>query len=55
MFYFSCPSLAPILEKVPQFEDLGNWFYSCEQKGDSALMRTMADDLDGRLKNVAYD
>lgn len=36
-------------------EGLGNWFYSCEEKGDSPLMRIIADDLEDRLKNVAYD
>jgi hypothetical protein len=36
-------------------EDLGNWFYSCEEEGDSALMRAMAEDLECRLKDVPYD
>lgn len=36
-------------------EDLGNWFYSCEGQGDSALMRTMAVDLESRLKNTPYE
>lgn len=35
-------------------EDLGNWFYSCDEKGDSALMRAMADDLEHRLKDIPY-
>jgi len=30
-------------------EDIGNWFYSCSEKGDSELMRTIATDLQYRL------
>ena len=33
-------------------EDLGNWFYSCGSEGDSALMQAIADDLEGRLKDI---
>jgi len=36
-------------------DDLGNWFFSCNDEGDSALMHTMADDLENRLKKVTYD
>ncbi|NCF75707.1 MAG: hypothetical protein GWP45_00790 [Proteobacteria bacterium] len=29
-------------------EDIGNWFYSCSEEGDSLLMHEIADDLEQR-------
>lgn len=30
-------------------EDIGNWFYSCSEEGDSLLMQEIADELEKRL------
>jgi hypothetical protein len=36
-------------------DDIGNYFYSCTQAGDSHLMMTIANDLSNRLKDVGYE
>lgn len=36
-------------------EDIGNCFYSNTSAGDSALMQTIASDLESRLKDVPYE
>lgn len=30
-------------------EDIGNWFYSCSEEGDSPLMQEIANELEKRL------
>lgn len=35
--------------------DIGNWFFSCAESGDSPLMHVLADDLEARLKDVPYE
>lgn len=33
-------------------DDIGNWFYTCNEEGDSELMHRISADLEERLKNV---
>lgn len=40
---------------VKHHQDIGNWFFSCAEVGDSALMRTIAEDLENRLKEIPFE
>ena len=40
---------------VEHNEDIGNWFYTCEDDGDSDFMKVIASDLELRLKNISYE
>ena len=36
-------------------EGIGNYFCSCQENGDSNLMKLLASDLEERLENVPYE
>lgn len=40
---------------LEHFEGLGNWFYSDQDHGDSALMQTLAKDLNKRLSHLPIE
>lgn len=40
---------------LEHYEDVGNWFYSCNSSGDSGLMDDIAKKLERALKDVPYD
>lgn len=32
-------------------EDIGNWFYSCNENGDSVLLDEISNDIEARIKD----